>query len=1166
MESNNKKDFYSKDYKKNVNNDSEVIDLEIEDLSFENGQIEGQVELSGDSSENDLTNDVDISKNGNADFNKENDLLDDNSSNESSDMTDLSDDKDSNVFDDRLDDNEPSVSDNNLNNNNTNEEDNPFDNNTNENTNDTDKKDKEKKDSNDEKLKDDKNVDDEQSKQNHENDKLDSDKNESKENNSKDDNNSKNNNESKNETEDSSKKKDNNSTNKSNDNNNLSNSPKESPKKNDSAIDNKRNQAKQSQGNKSPKSSGSGIKDKLKNGAKNKMQNATKNVANNSEVGQKINNAKNKIDTVKNTADATKKAGKAAAKTGKAVAKLGKTAAKGLIDLFVSTLPWSAIVVAIVILLIFIIIVLSMLTPGVGDDVNDDENLSHYSEVDQKTLSKMKERFDRYPNADGTLAMAIVLYPYFDTLQDDGTVVSILSDAKTEEDDTEEEIEDDTIIDEDDPDNNEDTEKSEDDLVSDDPYLEPFRKRKMLNRLKKVLKNIDGKNEDEIANYLKDDYFKKDSGYGDYEGDAFNGYKELFKSVNKSERDALADAIIADLKNKKDWFIDYVFLNKSCSTSYQSAGTVEIDEMLKSNILVDVKVSSCTTGSNVWNCESMYDAPITMDKYVKGVTYEEIGVSGSSDIEKVKAQMVAAKSYAIGRNKSMGWGAKKDEAGNYVITIRANTNDQDYCDIDLGCSSGKTEVRSGSRKRSAVDSATRAKLDEAWEATKNIYIYNNSKKTTAGEFCNNRSGVCNFCKKGTCLAHQELENFHATDFMSILGDQYSSYAVVTIEGEYATAQIASSTNCSNLSGSDIDDEKFIYYSQNDYPDTAFCGRSLASYSKNGCSHADSICTSGCGITSTAMVVATLTQNTSVTPETINKSVRVGTDCGNYGSNGTNLVPYMAKANGLESDSIDVSASALKAALDEGGLVVANVDGVFKGSKYGTGGGHYVVVRGYEGDYVYIADPWQNTSLKNHCKSKNKKGQCVKAYLKMDDFVTNVKNHGISGFIKVTGKIKFNQLSTTGGTGKKGEATGKLTYPVGGKAKGCNSSFPSYSGHTGIDINSSYGAKQGDPIYAADGGTVVISKDVTSGSCSKHCNNGYYSYGRYVKIDHGNGYYTLYAHLEERKVKVGDKVAAGQVIGLLGNNGNSSGPHLHFELIKNGEYLNGCKYLKKGTYK
>ena len=75
--------------------------------------------------------------------------------------------------------------------------------------------------------------------------------------------------------------------------------------------------------------------------------------------------------------------------------------------------------------------------------------------------------------------------------------------------------------------------------------------------------------------------------------------------------------------------------------------------------------------------------------------------------------------------------------------------------------------------------------------------------------------------------------------MSILGDQYSSYAIVTINGEYASAQVSAGTDCSNLSGSDIDEESFIYYSQNDYPNTAFCGRSLASYPKNGCSHADS---------------------------------------------------------------------------------------------------------------------------------------------------------------------------------------------------------------------------------------------------------------------------------------------------------------------------------------
>ena len=88
-------------------------------------------------------------------------------------------------------------------------------------------------------------------------------------------------------------------------------------------------------------------------------------------------------------------------------------------------------------------------------------------------------------------------------------------------------------------------------------------------------------------------------------------------------------------------------------------------------------------------------------------------------------------------------------------------------------------------------------------------------------------------------------------------------------------------------------------------------------------------------------------------------------------------------------------------------------------------------------------------------------------------------------------------------------------------------------HNGVDIGASYGTK----IYAADGGIVVTSEES-------------YSYGNYVMIAHGNGRYTLYAHMSQRLVKVDDVVSQGDVIGLVGSTGYSTGPHLHFEVYEN----------------
>jgi LysM repeat protein len=89
------------------------------------------------------------------------------------------------------------------------------------------------------------------------------------------------------------------------------------------------------------------------------------------------------------------------------------------------------------------------------------------------------------------------------------------------------------------------------------------------------------------------------------------------------------------------------------------------------------------------------------------------------------------------------------------------------------------------------------------------------------------------------------------------------------------------------------------------------------------------------------------------------------------------------------------------------------------------------------------------------------------------------------------------------------------------------------GYNGIDI----GTYVGTPIMAAASGEIIIAR-------SSGWNGGY---GKYVVISHYNGTQTLYAHLSSTYVSVGERVSQGQVIGLSGNTGNSTGPHLHFEV-------------------
>jgi murein DD-endopeptidase MepM/ murein hydrolase activator NlpD len=93
-------------------------------------------------------------------------------------------------------------------------------------------------------------------------------------------------------------------------------------------------------------------------------------------------------------------------------------------------------------------------------------------------------------------------------------------------------------------------------------------------------------------------------------------------------------------------------------------------------------------------------------------------------------------------------------------------------------------------------------------------------------------------------------------------------------------------------------------------------------------------------------------------------------------------------------------------------------------------------------------------------------------------------------------------------------------------------------HGGTDL--SMGGANGKPIHAAAPGKVVEVKTDSDG------------YGNYVTIDHGNGWYTRYGHmLEKSPLKQGDTVKAGDTIGKVGSTGNSTGPHLHFEVLEGG---------------
>ena len=106
-------------------------------------------------------------------------------------------------------------------------------------------------------------------------------------------------------------------------------------------------------------------------------------------------------------------------------------------------------------------------------------------------------------------------------------------------------------------------------------------------------------------------------------------------------------------------------------------------------------------------------------------------------------------------------------------------------------------------------------------------------------------------------------------------------------------------------------------------------------------------------------------------------------------------------------------------------------------------------------------------------------------------------------------------------------------------------------HTGLDIA---GTGYGSPVYAADNGTVIKSEYNTAG------------YGNYIVIDHNNGYYTSYAHMNDRVSSIGDTVAKGQVIGYVGATGRATGPHLHYEAWYGGApFAGGTRFNPMDLY-
>lgn len=132
--------------------------------------------------------------------------------------------------------------------------------------------------------------------------------------------------------------------------------------------------------------------------------------------------------------------------------------------------------------------------------------------------------------------------------------------------------------------------------------------------------------------------------------------------------------------------------------------------------------------------------------------------------------------------------------------------------------------------------------------------------------------------------------------------------------------------------------------------------------------------------------------------------------------------------------------------------------------------------------------------------------------------------------------------------------GAMTWPTPGYGSGYITSYfgyrlhPVYGTwklHTGIDI----GAPKNARIVAAESGKVIFARKYDGGG-----------YGKYLQIDHGGGIVTLYGHCNSIVVSEGQQVTRGQTIAYVGTTGTSTGYHLHFEVRKNGQYVDPLDYL------
>ena len=194
---------------------------------------------------------------------------------------------------------------------------------------------------------------------------------------------------------------------------------------------------------------------------------------------------------------------------------------------------------------------------------------------------------------------------------------------------------------------------------------------------------------------------------------------------------------------------------------------------------------------------------------------------------------------------------------------------------------------------------------------------------------------------------------------------------------------------------------------------------------------------------------------------------------------------------------------------------------------------------------------QYDEVEDYVKELDKSSAAYESYIKKLEKEKKAADAEIDRILK-----EYYQNQPTGGNANGSyDTSSSWAWPLGSASCYISSHYgyrnPSISGwgfHGGTDITG--GGIHGKPVYATKAGKVITAVTSSTG------------YGIYVLIDHGNGYSSLYAHMSARYVNTGDTVKKGQMIGRVGSTGNSTGPHLHFEIRVYGEKKNPMNYVKK----